>query len=57
MQLRVLDISSGSTSCWIEDQNCSGPVWLEDDLFLYVKSGSKGQTSLLLGDVNRAGQE
>lgn len=54
-QIRVLDIRSGETVVLYEDLTYSEPVWVGPDEFLFLKSGDKGTTSLLLGHASRPG--
>ncbi|CAK7232492.1 hypothetical protein SBRCBS47491_008289 [Sporothrix bragantina] len=54
-QIRVLDIESGSSTLLYEDASYSEPVWIGEDSFLFLKSGDKGSTSILLSRASRPG--
>ncbi|KAL2259390.1 hypothetical protein VTK26DRAFT_6964 [Humicola hyalothermophila] len=47
-QIKVLDIKTGQSELLVDDSNASEPLWLEDDVFLYLKSGDKGTTNLIV---------
>jgi Tol biopolymer transport system component len=53
-QIRVLDIDSGDSQSLVEESGASEPVWLGDDEVLYLKSGSDGNTTLVVRHVNSA---
>ena len=46
VQFRVLDIDSGQSSLLFEDNKTSGPVWLDDDKYLFLRSVDRGTTLL-----------
>ncbi|CAK7266550.1 hypothetical protein SEPCBS57363_002146 [Sporothrix epigloea] len=48
-QIRVLDIESGASTLLYEDASYSEPLWIDEDSFLFLKSGDKGSTSILRG--------
>ncbi|CAK7205643.1 hypothetical protein SEUCBS139899_008422 [Sporothrix eucalyptigena] len=56
-QIRVLDIESGSSTLLYEGSSYSEPVWIGEDAFLFLKSGTKGATSIVLGRASRPGVE
>lgn len=48
-EIRVLDVESGRSNLLVSDVNASEPTWLgEKDQVLWLKSGEKGQTHLVL---------
>ncbi|RDW64006.1 dipeptidyl-peptidase-like protein V [Coleophoma crateriformis] len=52
-EICVLDTSNGQSTCLSSDLNASEPTWLGDkDLVLWLKSGDKGITNLILGDAS-----
>lgn len=48
-QIKVLDVESGHSTVLYDDLSYSEPVWVDEDYFLFVKSGDKGTSSLMLG--------
>ncbi|GJC80087.1 prolyl oligopeptidase [Colletotrichum tofieldiae] len=52
-QTRVLDVESGHSSLLYEEASYSDATWISDQEILLLRSGDKGTTSLLLGDVTR----
>jgi len=54
-QIRVLDTDSGHSSLLVQDLNASEPVWLSDDEVLYLKSGEKGATTLVVHSASPNG--
>lgn len=48
-QIKVLDAESGHSTVLYDDLSYSEPVWVDEDHFLFVKSGDKGASSLMLG--------
>ncbi|KLU87712.1 hypothetical protein MAPG_06706 [Magnaporthiopsis poae ATCC 64411] len=48
-QIKVLDVESGHSTVLYDDLSYSEPVWVDEDHFLFVKSGDKGASSLMLG--------
>lgn len=48
-QIRLLEIKSGQSSLLVEDGGASEPVWLNEDEFIYLKSGENGTTYIRLG--------
>jgi Tol biopolymer transport system component len=54
-QIRVLDIQSGHSTLLFEDLSYSEPTWIGEKEFIFLKSGDKGTTSLLLADVSKPG--
>lgn len=47
-QIKVLDIETGWSVLMVDDASASEPLWLEDDVFLYLKSRDNGFTSLMV---------
>ena len=60
-QIRVLDVGTQSdkdSTLLYENSAYSSPVWVNDDEFLLLKSGSEsGSTTLLLSSVSKPGAE
>jgi len=56
-QLRLLDLKSGQSTLLYENLSYSEPTWIEENRFLFLKSGDKGCTSLLLADASKPGSE
>ncbi|KAK3328815.1 Alpha/Beta hydrolase protein [Apodospora peruviana] len=54
-QIKLLDIESGHSTVLVEDSNASEPTWLEDDMFLYLKGGEKGTTSIVVDTASHPG--
>ncbi|KAJ9157411.1 Prolyl oligopeptidase [Pleurostoma richardsiae] len=54
-QIRVLDIQSGHSTLLFEDLSYSEPTWIGEKEFIFLKSGDKGTTNLLLADVSKPG--
>ncbi|KAK1999173.1 prolyl oligopeptidase [Colletotrichum falcatum] len=52
-QIRVLDVESGHSTLLYEEASYSDATWISDREILLLRSGDKGATSLLLGDVTR----
>jgi hypothetical protein len=55
LQIRVLDIETGQSSLLVDDLNCSEPTWLGEDEFMYLKTGAKGDTTLIADSVSTPG--
>ncbi|EJT81513.1 hypothetical protein GGTG_01491 [Gaeumannomyces tritici R3-111a-1] len=51
-QIKVLDVASGHSTILYDDLSYSEPVWVDEEYFLFVKSGEKGTSSLMLGSVS-----
>ena len=51
-QIKVLDIESGHSSLVVDDLSASEPVWVGDDEVLYLKSGEKGTTKLIVAGIS-----
>ncbi|KAK4984386.1 hypothetical protein LTR50_006641 [Elasticomyces elasticus] len=51
VELRVLDFKSGESVLLVQDNGVSDPVWLEDDVFAYLKSGKEGKSEVIVGSV------
>lgn len=49
----MLDIESGASTLLYEDSSYSEPLWIDEDSFLFLKSGDKGSTSILRGRASR----
>lgn len=54
-QIKLLDIESGHSTVLVEDLNASEPTWLEDDVFLYLQTGDKGSTKILVDSTSNPG--
>ncbi|KAI3543412.1 prolyl oligopeptidase [Colletotrichum abscissum] len=52
-QTRVLDVESGHSSLLYEEASYSDVTWISDEEILILRSGDKGATTLLLGDVTK----
>lgn len=51
-EIRVLDIETGQTKLLCDELNCSEPTWLgEKNLVLWLKTGEKGTTDLVIADA------
>lgn len=51
-EIRVLDLKTGHSKILCDELNCSEQTWLgEKNLVLWLKSGEKGTTSLVLADA------
>jgi hypothetical protein len=51
-EIRVLDIKTGQSKLLSSDGAASEPTWLlENDLVLWLKSGDKGKTNLVIADA------
>jgi hypothetical protein len=51
-EIRVLDIKTGQSKLLSSDGTASEPTWLlENDLVLWLKSGDKGKTNLVIADA------
>lgn len=46
-QIRILEIDSGNSITVFEGTGASEPVWVEDEVVLYLKSGDNGNTTLV----------
>jgi len=52
-EIRVLDLKTGHTKTLCKDLNASDPTWLgKGNLLLWLKSGEKGTTTLVVADVD-----
>jgi hypothetical protein len=52
-EIRVLDLRTGQSKALTSDSSASEPVWLgQRNLVLWLKSGEKGTTSLILADAS-----
>ncbi|KAK4251209.1 Alpha/Beta hydrolase protein [Corynascus novoguineensis] len=49
--IRVLDIKSGDSYTPVDEAGASNAVWLNDDEILYLRSGDKGSTTLVVLNV------
>ncbi|AEO53215.1 hypothetical protein MYCTH_2294250 [Thermothelomyces thermophilus ATCC 42464] len=49
--IRVLDINTGTATTPVDEAGASNPVWLNDDEILYVRSGDKGSSTLVVRNV------
>ncbi|KAK3496899.1 Alpha/Beta hydrolase protein [Neurospora hispaniola] len=56
-QIRLLDIESGQSTLLVDDLSASEPTWIGDDEFLYLKSGEKGNTTVLVDKIARPGSQ
>lgn len=56
-QIRLLDIESGQSALLVDDLSASEPTWIGDDEFLYLKSGEKGNTTVLVDKIARPGSQ
>lgn len=52
-QIQVLDLESGHSSRLYKETGYSEPTWVGETEFLFIKSGEKGSSSLMLADVKR----
>lgn len=56
-QIRLLDIESGQSTLLVDDLSASEPTWIGDDEFLYLKTGDKGNTTVLVDKTARPGSQ
>lgn len=54
-QIQVLDLESSHSTSLYKDGSYSEPTWVSETEFIFVKSGEKGSSSLMLADVNSPG--
>ncbi|KAF3769284.1 dipeptidyl peptidase [Cryphonectria parasitica EP155] len=54
-QIHVLDVNSGQSTTLYSENTYSEPTWLSEKEFLFLKSGDKGASTLLLADVDSPG--
>jgi hypothetical protein len=57
LQIRVLDIKTSQSTSLYGNLNYSEPVWLTENEFVFLRSGEKGCTSLMLADASKPGSE
>jgi hypothetical protein len=50
-EVRILDVKTGQSTLLSNDLNASEPTWLDNSLIVWLQSGEKGTTKLLLGDA------
>lgn len=54
--IRVLDIKTGTSTTPIDEAGAGSAVWLNDDEILYVRSGEKGNSTLVVRNVTASAQ-
>lgn len=55
LQLQLLDLDTGRSTLLYKDSNYSEPTWVSDSKFIFIKSGDKGSSSLMVADANNPG--
>lgn len=55
LQLQLLDLDTGRSTLLYKDSNYSEPTWVSDSKFIFIKSGEKGSSSLMVADANNPG--
>lgn len=55
LQLQLLDLDTGRSTLLYRDSNYSEPTWVSDSKFIFIKSGEKGSSSLMVADANNPG--
>ncbi|KAI8316222.1 Dipeptidyl-peptidase 5 [Colletotrichum sp. SAR11_59] len=56
-QTRVLDVQSGHSTLLYEDQSYNDATWISDQEIVLLRSGEKGTTSLVLGNITEPVKE
>jgi len=55
-EIRVLDTRNGQSRLITNEEKTSSPIWLALNELLWLKSGEKGVTKVMIGDADEAGR-